>query len=273
MKLSLYEICRKKRMTAGVVAIMIAVAFLYAAVCMPVFIWAKSDVLLADSIFLVVWELVSTAVNYLFYWVSFSFMLYFAARFTLQNSKSFLGGYVGACAVMYLVSLISSGVINGVTAFSLRDIGDVVMYVGFDAALMAIAVLVTQKMLGREQENVACEYGIQKLNDADDLTILPQHLPFTSFFNFKNKLMKTLFWIILIPSAWHILSRLYYDIFFFGIPVDAVDLLWMIFYYVSEVITFFVGYFFSIFVLNFIFAREERKRAHYKEAIKHSTEQ
>ena len=238
MKLSLYEACRKKRLTAGATAIMIGIAFFYAAVCMPVLIWAKSDVVLEESIFLVVWELVSTAINYLFYWVSFSFMLYFAARFTLQNCKALLGWYVGACAVMYLVSLISSGVLNGVTAFSLRDIGDVAMYVGFDSALMAIAVFVAWKVLGKAQEEAACEYVIKEPDDADDLSILPQFLPFTSYFNFKNTVMKALFWIVFIPSAWHLFSRLYYDIFFFGIPVDTVDLLWMIFYYVSEIVTF-----------------------------------
>ena len=80
-------------------------------------------------------------------------------------------------------------------------------------------------------------------------------------------MMKALFWMILIPSAWHLFSRLYYDIFFYGFPTDTADVLWMVFYYVSDIVTFFIGYFGSVLILNSLYAKEEKKREKYRKAF------
>ncbi|MBQ9761246.1 MAG: hypothetical protein IJW16_07850 [Clostridia bacterium] len=258
MELSLLDRYRKKRLTLIYAVLIFGIALFYAAVCTPVHIWAYSNILVSETVFLIVWDGVVTAVNYLFYWVSFAFMLYFFARFTAKNSKSVLFVYLGASAFLYLANLLSSCIVNGFADFVLNDLLDVLMYTALDAAQMAFAALLAWWALKPAQEHARRVYLKARGDDPEATLKMPRFLPFTRLFDLKNPLMRSAFLASAISAVFHIASRIRYDIFF-GAPVNTADLLWMIFAYVSELIAWLVGYFIMILLLNHLDIREGKK--------------
>lgn len=267
MKLSVYEQCRKKRLTLQYAIIGFAIVLLYSAVCQPVFIWAKNDIIIRDSMFPVIWEMLSNIVNYLFYCVSFVYMLYLASRFTLRACKPFFAIYASASAVMYAVSLLSAVILKEISALGLGDLLDILMYVGFDALQMAIASFIAWKLLHGKQERAMRAYLFALSKDPNAEPVVQQWLPFASLFDLKNELMRTAFFAAMIPAAWRILGRLYYDIFFWGLPVNLTDALWMVFYYLADVALFFLGYLLIVLLLNRIDSKEDRRQRAYQSAF------
>ncbi len=236
MELSWFEACRKKRLTLTFALTAFAIALFYAAVCTPVQIWAYSNVLVSETVFLILWDGVVTAVGYSFYWVSFAFVLYFLSRFTIKNCKAVLGVYLGASAFLYLANLIASCLVNGFSDFVLNDLLDVLMYVGLDAAQMAIVVLIGWKLVN----------GVESL-------------PLTSLFRWKNPMARSAFFAATVSPLVHIATRIRYDVFF-GVPTDTADLLWMISAYLSELVAWIVGYLLIVLLLNYLDVKEAAKK-------------
>ena len=96
---------------------------------------------------------------------------------------------------------------------------------------------------------------------------MPQWLPFDSFFSRKNKLMCASLFAAAVPSLLRIVGRLYYDIFFFGMPAGTADTLWMIFYYVADIALVLIGYLIIILLLNRIEARENQRKKVYQQSF------
>ena len=63
--------------------------------------------------------------------------------------------------------------------------------------------------------------------------------------------------------ASQILYRLIYDIFFYGAPRDWIDLLWILVYYLGDLLTAFVGFLVTLLLLNRAYLREEKAYLDY----------
>ncbi len=267
MNLTLYEKCRKKQLLKQYTIIAFAIALFYAAVCTPVFIQGKTNVMLINSIFPIIWDVVMTAVNYIFYWVSFAYVLYFIAYFSLQNCKGILGIYLGVSLFLYSANLLSSLLtLNDFSAFRLNDLWDIAMYVLFDTLHMAAVVLIGSVLLLPIQKRAIRARSVALKKDPNAKLNLPKWLPFGSFFDLKNELMRSAFFASAISAGIHIFSRIVYDLFF-GEPAGTADLLWMISAYISEILALIAGYLVIIFILNQLFFQEERKRNNYEAAL------
>ena len=263
MKLSIYEACRLKRLTLLFSIWSFGIALFYSAVCQPIFIWANSDILIAEGVFLLIWKTVLTVVNYAYYVVTLAFMLYFISRFTQKNCKGFFIVYLLSSVLMYTVSLLSAGFLNGFEDFAINDMLDILMYTGFDALQMGIAVLIAWWILHPLQERAVRAHFLALTKNPLAEPSMPQWLPFDSVWNLKNELMRSALFASMIPAAWSLIGRLYFDIFFWGMPANTADALWMAFYYISDLIMWLVGYLVIVLILNRIDAREDKKRKAY----------
>jgi hypothetical protein len=266
MKLSLFEAARKKALMRQYTLIAFSIALFYAIVCTPIRILGYTNVLFINSVFSVVWDLVVTAVNYAFYWISFAYMLYMVSRFTIGNCKGFFGVYIGASAFLYVASLLASFIYLGnFYEFVLNDLLDIVMTVGFDAVQMGIVALIACTLLRPHQERAMRAHRLALTKNPKAVLKMPQWLPFASFFDFGNPLMRSSLFSALVSSGIHILTRIRYDLFF-GEPVNNVDLLWIIIYYASEIVAFVVGYLVLVLLLNHFYLKEDEKKQIYERA-------
>lgn len=261
MTLTFYEKCRKIRLLKQFTILILAISAFYAAVCTPVLIWAQSDILIADSVFLTVWDVVMTMVNYAFYWVSFAYILYAISKFTLGNCKSFLGFYFVASLFRYAANLLAACVMDGFSMLYWSDLFNILLYVGLDAVQMGVVVLLVWLCVKNRQERAMLAHRRALAEDPNAPLKMPQWLPFTSLFDLKkNELVRAAFLTSTVPAVIHIASRIRYDIFI-GAPASVADTVWMIVYYLSDVAAWLIGYLLIVFLLNQLHAFEEKKKA------------
>ena len=88
--------------------------------------------------------------------------------------------------------------------------------------------------------------------------------PINGLFNLKLPLPKLCFFSALIPASIKVLSRLYYDIFFWGLPADAGEWLLVATYYVGDIATLFIGYFVLLYLLQAFYTNETKRRIEFE---------
>ena len=268
MKLSIYEACRLKRMLKCFLFLSFGIALFYSAVCQTVYNWAISDILIAEGIFPVIWKMLSDTIDYAYYVVALIFMLYLISRYTIKNCYRFFLIFLGASAFKYLASLLSAYALDGFADFVINDLLDILMYACFDALQMVLAAWIAWRILHLLQERAVRAHYLELTKNPLAEPEMPQWLPFDSMWNFKNELMRAAFFVSFIPAAVRLIGRMYYDIFFWGAPVNTADTMWMIFGYLSDAAMWFVGYLVIVLILNYIDGREEKKRKAYLASIK-----
>ena len=89
-------------------------------------------------------------------------------------------------------------------------------------------------------------------------------LPAEDIFNIKKPFTKLCFFAALIPSGLKMLTRLYYDIFFFGLPQDVADWLLLATYYIGDIASLLIGYFVLLFVLQLFYTNEAKRRIEFE---------
>lgn len=252
MELTLFEHCQRRRMLRRLAVYLLLTACFYAAVCTPVYLIAVSDVLIQDTAFPMVWDCLMTLVNYGFYWISFSFVSYAALRFHISKCIPLLSLYAGMVVFRYGANLLAGFLVNGfptANSFLADTFPYFLIDIVLDWAQMAVVVFILYWIV----KNTPHKRGEKR----DSL--LRSHMPIVGLFHFQNPATRAALWSGIIPAAVQLLSRVRYDIAV-GAPVNAVDLLWMIVYYLSDILMALVGYFLIVLLLNRLFLREEKAR-------------
>ena len=253
MEQSVWTEERRRKTTRTGMWFIAAIALFYAAVCTPVYLWSSSDVLIVDTVFPVIWDVVQQLVRYLFYWTAFAFVIYLAARYTLKACKAYLIRYVVIVAVRYAVSLgISSAMLAGSAGWDSlwSDLLYMLLDIVFDCAQMALVVLVIHLVIERNRKP-----------GAEQTILLPR------LFDFSNPILRTALLAVALPSAITLLSRMYYDIFFFGGAQNLVDLLVMIFSYLMDVVSVLIGYMAAFLIISKLNLKDEEARQDVMEQI------
>ena len=251
MELSIWTEERRRKTVRTGGWILAGIALFYAAVCTPVYLWSVSDVVIADTAFPAVWDMVQQLVHYCFYWTAFAFLIYLAARYTLRACRGFLFWYAACAAVRYAASLaVSSAMLAGSAGWD--SLGSDLLYMLLDILLdcvqMALAVLFVYLLLERRRgPEVWPSVALPRL------------------FGLKNPVLRAALFSVLLPSGIQLLNRLYYDIFFFGSPQNAADLVSMIFFYLMDIVSIPVGYMVVFLLISRLNLKDEEARAHVVE--------
>ncbi len=204
-------------------------SILFFAVCTPISIWASGDVLIAESIFPTVWDLFQSFVQFLVYWVVTVFLSLLMIRTASVRSCLPLLGWYAATAVLRIGGSLILGSFITADGFGSDAFSDNVWYALLDLLLDFILVglvLLTLYLLIFRKSTVK----------SDDF-----HLPPNSFFKQPTRLHVAVAAAVAIPSVIRLIGRIRYDIDF-GAPQNTADLLWMVFYYLADLISVLIGY-------------------------------
>ena len=247
---SLYFAARKKKARKSFLIFSVALVLVYAFVFTTVNILITSDALMARSILPVLWGIVMDLSNFLFYWIAFAFLILFGFSYD-RKTKGFWISYVAVVLVRYLLNQLASSLLLGF--YSINDfLSDSLPFILIDIVMdllqALVAFLIVRKLAQFSKEE------------------LTAHIPSDRLFDLSNPILKTAFWVSVIPAAVRILSRLIYDLFI-GIPKSFGDLLWMVTYYLFDLLSFLVGYFVILFCLNRFALKEQRASAEYNASI------
>ncbi len=232
---------------------MLGLLLVHALVFNSIFLWVTSDVLLKDTVLSLILNILSDVFNYLFYWVSFAFLIFAMARFSLGTALGIGGIFMSGMALRYLLDTLVGYLIMGFPTlddfwYSLSELGIVL---AFDLVLAAIAFLFIYVFVASAKASL------------EKKTVVAAWMPPRSFWHLRNPILKAAFVSSAVVGSVQILYRIYYDVAFIGAPTGTVDLLWMITYYLSDLLMILIGYIVIQLFLNQLYMKELRSEELY----------
>ena len=173
--------------------------------------------------------------------------------------KDFAIIYIASAAIRYLLTMFVGFLVMSfpdAETFWLEEIPSALFSIGMDvlqgAGVLVLAEFCCRRVLMRAQ---AYAGGEEMIADC---------FPIAGFFNFGNPITKLCFFSALIPSGLKLLSRLYYDIFFWGLPTDAAEWILLATYYVADIASFVIGWLVLQYLLQLLYTFETKKRIEFE---------
>ncbi len=235
------------------------VAFM-AVIYTPAYLLLSSNVLWRNSVLLfLLTELISPLMNFVFYWGSFAYLIYAYLRFGKSENKPLWGMYAAAVVARYLLTMLVSFTVMSFPSwksFWSDELSGVLFSTLMDC-LQVFAVL------------LLCEYRCRRPLSNDRISIkggeslISECLPVSGLLELKKPLPQLCFFSALIPAGLQLLSRLYYDLFFWGLPTGASEWLLMATYYFGDLAAIVVGYLVLLYLLQTVYTDEIRCRARF----------
>ena len=256
------ELCikrTKKYFLTFVIACVAILSVLYT----PLYLLLSSNVLWRGSVLLfLMTELLEPLIDFAFYWGSFAFLIYMYLRFGKKQIKQFALIYAAAVVARYLLTLLVGYLMMSfpnASAFWSEEVPSVLFSIVMDC-LQMLGVLLLAAFCCRRPMLLAKSYP--KGREGEEM--FTDCFPIEGLWGLKKPLPKLCFFAALIPSGIKLLSRLYYDIFFWGLPTDAAEWLLMATYYIGDVATLFIGYFVLLYLLQMFYTVETKKKIEFE---------
>ncbi len=229
----------------------------------PIYLLLSSNVLWRNSVLLfLLTELVEPLIDFSFYWGSFAFLIYIYLRFGKKQIKHFIIIYASASSARYVlasfVGYLMMSFPNWKTLLG-EEIPSTLFSIAMDA-LQLLGVLLLAEFACRRPMLANKTYS----KNAGGEELLADCFPIEGLFNLKQPIAKLCFFSALIPTGLKLLSRLYYDIFFWGLPTDATEWLLMATYYIGDIATLFIGYIVLLYLLQSFYAKEVQRKIEFE---------
>ena len=256
------ELCIKRIKKYFLIFAIACVGFI-SVIYTPVYLLLASNVLWRGSLLLFLWtELMGPLVDFSFYWGSFAFLIYTYLRFDKKQIKHLVIIYAAAVVARYLFTMLASFSIMGFPewkTFWEEEFWGALFSIVMDCLQMLGVLLLTEFCCRRPLiQAKTCAKG-EVGNE-----LIAKCFPIEGLFNLQNPLAKTCFFSALIPAALKMLSRLYYDIFFWGALQDIEEGILVATYYVADIASFFIGYFVLLYLLQMFYTNEIKRRINFE---------
>ncbi len=255
------ELCIKRARKHFLIFAIACVGFI-SAIYTPVYLLLSSNVLWRGSVVLFLWtELMGPLMDFAFYWGSFAFLIYNYLRFGKKQIKPFAIIYAAAIAARYIITMTVNFALMSFPGWDVlfgEELPSALFTIGMDA-LQMLGVLLLAEFCCRRPLMSAKVYR----KGAEGEEMMADCFPISGLFDLKQPLPKLCFFAALIPSGIKLLSRLYYDIFFWGLPQDASEWLLVITYYIGDIASFLIGYFVLLYLLQSFYTAETKRRIEF----------
>ncbi|MBQ9131149.1 MAG: hypothetical protein IJX62_01585 [Clostridia bacterium] len=258
MNLSLFNRTRYKRILWQYAVVIGLISFAYV-IATPIGLRLSSNVLFEDTVIPLLWSTLTDVMHYLFYWASFAYLLLFASRFSLRQSKGFLGTYAAVVAARYVAAMLAGYLENGFPTgdeFLTEVLFYLILDILLDWVMMAAAVLAVFLVTER------APWGNMR-RVSEEQSPMSRWMPFEGMMDLRNPLLRVNLIIAAIPSLQQLIYRMIYDITYYGVARNLADLLWMISYYLGDLMGILIGYFFILLLLNRFYLTEEKARMEF----------
>lgn len=220
----------------------------------PLYIQACSDVLYATTVIPELLEIVIDIVDVAAYSVCFATVIYSIFKFSFKRSVGLILLYCAYVFLKYLSNLVISSVVEG--RFSPSDVIYVLIYFALDIFIFSVILLISFTFVRKYYEKREVIEKANKTLGQRTATVYEELFAAKKFFSPKNPLHCSALLTGIILSAAKILSRIRYDIYI-GAPTSLADAMWMVAYYVSDILIAVIVYVIS----TYMFVRfEENKR-------------
>ena len=232
--ISLFDQMRRAKMRKQFMLFLSAIILFHSVIYYPLYLYLDSNVLWRNSIYyLLLTEIAEPLAGYLFFWVSFAYIIYVSVRFSFRAALPFLAVYGIGAFLRYALQNVCFILMMGYPRWvnSVR-IGELIFSFVMDVAVIALAMLIVLLIFKKQRKS-------EREGDA-----LDDYMPFSGFFMLSNRKQRAAFFTALLPSAARLASRAYYDIRLIlaqRIPDTAPEIFLVITYYLTDCLTALVG--------------------------------
>lgn len=256
------ELCIKRIKKYFLIFAIACVGFI-SAIYTPVYLLLSTNALWDGSILLFLWmELIGPIMEFSFYWGSFAFLIYTYLRFGKKQIKQFIVIYATAVVARYLFTMLAT--FSLMTFPGWKTFWEEEFWGALFSALMDCLQMLGVLLL----VEFCCHRPLLRANpyskDEVGRNLIAGCFPIEGLFNLQNPLSKVCFFSALIPAALKMLSRLYYDIFFWGAPQGIEEWFLVATYYVGDIAAFFIGYFLLSYLLQTFYANETKRQIEFE---------
>jgi len=240
--LSLLDQMRKTRLLRQYLLFFSAVILFHSVIYYPVYLLLASDVIWKSSIVFFLWTEIAEPLSvYLFFWGSFAYMIYAGARYGTRATPPYLIAFAIGSVLRYALQNVCYILIMGLATWQHTFAPlEILWNVLLDLAIMAVVYLIFL-LFNRETKG----------NGKDGLG---RSLPLNGFFDFQNALARLSLFAAAIPSLARLITRAYYDIRLILVqgyaPSGGAEILLMITYYFSDILTAILGYLLIVMMLS-----------------------
>lgn len=256
------ELCIKRLKKQFLIFAIACVGFI-SAIYTPVYLLLSTNALWDSSIVLFLWtELVDPVMEFSFYWGSFAFLIYIYLRFGKKPITNFVLFYAGAVVARYLFTMLISFAIMsfpGWKSFWKEEFSGAFFSIVMDC-LQMLGVLLLAEFCCR----IPLMNATANSKETAGSEMFSKCLPVEDPFSLKKPFTKLCFFTALIPAGLKMLTRLYYDIAFVGLPQDATDGILMATYYIGDIASLLIGYFVLLYVLQLFYTAETKRRIEFE---------
>ncbi len=217
---------------------------LYCFVLAPLYTYTCADIIYAVTVIPELLGFALDIVDILAYSACFSIVIYSVYRLSLRASFGIISTVCAAIFFKYTANLVMSFILDGAVITS--DIPSVVIYFALDLVWLSVITAISNAIIKRYHKKRA------ELNKASLLYLSKPDassnaFPFKKFIDINNPLQLSALIMGAVMGGVHMGTRVIYDLFY-GLPTSLADALWMITYYVSDIVSAVVMYAIALFI-------------------------
>ncbi len=159
--------------------------------------------------------------------------------------------------LQYIISIVAAWIYDGrpsETSDLIQSFLDSMLFIILDNLRFLVIAIICYRLTksGLQKYKVALK-AANSLNDGDiNKAEKFRLLPFKQIFSFDNNIQRSIFFCSLFYSLVLIVSRIIYDIDY-GLPSDLTDAMWMITYYLLDIVRGAIYYIVSVAILNLLY--------------------
>ncbi len=224
---------KRKQLIGGLV--LLGLSLFLATIGTILTIVINSDISLSETILPSIWDLLLAFMQFVFYWICIFLFVSGVLEKGIRGFSPLWIWFLGSSFVRAFGNMLVSYFMNMDSFDSDTFIENVfyssqeiLMDIGFFLLIFLILYLTIIRKSTEKNENFQSLSLFKKPFSVINLAVLLS---------------------VLIPSLFRVISRIRYDIFF-GAPQNSADIIWMIIYYLLDVLMLLVGYLIVISLLN-----------------------
>ena len=196
-KLFSREIDQKQKIEQFGGFLMLALAAVYAFICSPVNIFSYSNILISNSAFPIFWDFINDAVQYLYLWIAFAFVIYFSTKYSIKDCWRLLAFFASCSLGRYLFSLLISLAINNDWEVFGYEFKYVLIDVLSDLLMMGAVILLIYLTVVRNTKQGT------RIESVQDVSLL----------QISNPLIRCILASAFVPALSRVVARIFYDLF------------------------------------------------------------
>lgn len=216
-------------LSLGLSALFVIMARVYTVFC--------SNIVIMYTVWPEIMEILVNVLECGIYGIALAFLIYLGYRFPEEGIWHGSLIYGGSICFKYIANYLVTWITDtGMSSdYLIENLTYILIYVAIELAQASLIIFVIHRTLADYHQFVVGQMKIASTLPGAEVSARTYAFPFSALISRKNPLQKCALWSGIVISTFKIISRMIYDVNY-GWPSSLVDGLWMIIYYLIDVV-------------------------------------